>query len=227
MTSPSRPSALVFDFDGTIIDTEVIEYASLAAMWRKNGRVLPYDTWARYLGTDAPDWVDALVSEHPSDLDPERLRSELLCDQSERTALAVMRPGITAILTAATAAAVPIAIASNSPPDRLLSELERRNILCMFDAVVTRDQVSRGKPAPDAYATAALMMKADPLKAIAFEDSAAGMQAALTAGYRCVVAPTPATVHQSFEEAHLLLRSFDELSIPDLLEGELRSRDND
>ena len=224
-SAPERPSALVFDFDGTMIDTEAVEYASLSALWLKNGRVLPYDEWARYLGTDAPDWVEALVSDHPDDLDPDELRLELHRDQEERTALEQMRPGVASILEAATTAGVPLAIASNSPPRRLISELERRDLVGLFGAVVTRDQVSRGKPAPDPYTIAATRLGVDSSKAIAFEDSVAGMQAALSAGYRCVVAPTPATVHQSFVEAHLLLRSFDELSIPDLIEGELVRRD--
>lgn len=220
----SKPSALVFDFDGTMIDTESIEYASLSALWQKYGRVLPYGDWAKYLGTDAPDWVEALVWEHPDDLNPDRLRSELDRDQVSRTAQAELLPGILAIVAAARAEHVPLGIASNSPSERLFAELERRNLTRLFGVVITRDQISRGKPDPDAYTTAAAILGVNPHQAVAFEDSAPGMRAALGAGYRCVVAPTPATRHHSFTEAHLQVSSLDQLSVPDLMEGRLSIR---
>ena len=55
------PAAFVFDFDGTLIDTEDVEYRSLAWLWAKYGQSLPYEEWASYLGLESPDWPGYLL----------------------------------------------------------------------------------------------------------------------------------------------------------------------
>lgn len=216
------PEAFVFDFDGTLIDTEDVEYRSLARLWAGHGLSLPYEEWAAYIGLESPDWPGYLLGMLPQRYPRTTIERELAACQDRLTADQPLRAGVLGLLDGARELGIPVGIASNGHRSRVIAELERRGLLNEFAAVVTGEDVDRGKPDPDCYVTVARVLDITPSSAIAFEDSGPGLEAARAAGFRCVVAPTPATLHHDLRAADLLVGEFSEVSVPDLLEGRLQ-----
>jgi HAD superfamily hydrolase (TIGR01509 family) len=216
--------ALVFDFDGTILDTEVTLYQAWCELYDERGCQFPIEQWARSLGR-GPDW-----RQH---FDPFAHLAELSgapCDEAtvgprarrrnrELLAAEAARPGVVAYLDAAQALGLRLAIASSSPRRWVAEHLERLGLLDRFELLRCEEDAARHKPDPDLYlaALAGLGVSAD--AALAFEDSPNGVRAAQGAGIFCVAVPNPVTAQLDLSHADLRL---DSLEAPPL--GELLSR---
>jgi putative hydrolase of the HAD superfamily len=206
--------ALVFDFDGLIVDTETpivdawvqvheragVAYSRDHALSIVGHADIEYDPWIAF----GPD-VDrlALEKEHS------RLRRHLLNAQP-------ILPGVLALLTSARERGLPLGIASNSPHSWVDHHLKRIGLDEYFDVVRCRDDVARGKPEPEIYLSAVAALEASPADSIAFEDSLPGSEAARRAGLFCVVAPNPSTRHHDFPHASLRVNSLAEVSLESL-----------
>lgn len=90
-------------------------------------------------------------------------------------------------------------------------------LLHYFEIIITGDDVEKVKPAPDLYVKAIEVLGIQPAEAVAFEDSSNGLQAALTAGLKCVIVPNPVTDALAFENHHLRLRSMADKSLSDVI----------
>ena len=186
--------ALVFDFDGLILDTELPEFVSLRAAFAAHGAELPVEEWQARIGTtDKRHWTLWLEEILGHDIDREAARIARLDHHHALIAEQAVRPGVVALLDEAAAAGVPVGVASSSPLDWVGGHLERRGLLERFAVVVTSDDVERTKPAPDLYRAALAALDASPERAVALEDSAHGCTAAVSAGLFCVVVPNTVT----------------------------------
>lgn len=201
-------TAIVFDFDGTIVDTEWPEFVTVQAEFRAHGLELELSEWQAVVGrADHPHWTvwlrDALGREYDIDVVKERRRAEhhrLIAEQP-------VRHGVIELLERAASAAVPVAVASSSPSDWVEGHLAERGLDHHFEIVVTRDHVARAKPWPDLFDLAARALGVDPAAAVAIEDSHHGCTAAKDAGMRCLVVPNPVTSGMDFGRADLVLES--------------------
>ncbi len=186
------PAALVFDFDGTLVDTETPEYEGVRRVWAEHGHAYPLERWLPYVGTIyAAPWVDELSAAVGRRLDAHTLRTRV---HEHRLALVdtiAPRPGVLDLLAAAADADVPVAIASNAPADWIEAHLDRLAMAQHFVAVVSVDRVERPKPHPEPYLTACALLGADPARSVGFEDSVAGLTAAVAAGLYTVAVPGP------------------------------------
>lgn len=208
---------LVFDFDGTILDTEHPVHASWQAIWARHGLDLPRATWQAILGTDSgfDPWAElqALVGE-PLDpaLQEERraLRDELLFAEEPR-------PGVLAWLDEARRLGVPVAIASSSPPEWVDGHLVRLGLLDRFGFLACCDGDIPSKPDPTSYRLACEAIGADPASAVAVEDSPHGVAAARAAGLLTVAVPHPLTADLDLSAADLVADSLEGLSLEALL----------
>lgn len=208
--------ALVFDFDGLILDTEspLIEaWASLHAeagltfdrtgAYGVVGHVdVPFDPWAAF---PANHDRQALIREH-------RRRSRKHLEQQ------TILPGVIAYLDEAQRLGLALGVASNSDHSWVDGHLARLGLRDRFQVVRCRDDVARGKPEPDVYASAVQLLGVAPDEAVAFEDSVPGTVAAARAGLSCVAVPNVCTQHCEFSAAQLRLRSLSEVSLPELLQ---------
>ena len=204
------PSAIVFDFDGTIADTEWPIYEVARAAFRAHGLDMLLEDWVQGIGLadnkSLPELLeDALGT--PPDPDVIAVAVEQRRAWNERM---VTNPGVDSVIAAANRAAVPLAIASSSPLDWVESHLDRLGLIHHFVAIRTRDHVDRGKPAPDLYLSAAAALGVDPAGCVAIEDSRHGCASAKAAGMTCVVVPNRITVLDQPTNADLLLGSLDE-----------------
>lgn len=192
--------ALIFDFDGTLLDTETAEFRRWQAFYREHGLELRLGDWQQGIGSwGAFDpWgalPDAVRAER------ERVGAELHADVVAAIRDLDLRPGVRALLAEARAAGYRLAIATSSGRDWVEEWLTRHDLLGTFEALATRDDVARVKPDPELYALATQRLGLRPERALAIEDSLNGATAAVAAGLRVVVVPNEVTASQPFPPA--------------------------
>ena len=193
-------NALIFDFDGTIVDTETPAHRSTVEIWDAHGVELDFEWWISGLGTDrSHSWVDELERRTGRRLDHEALLTERRRIKDEITDQQPVLAGVVELIAAARARGVPLAIGSSSEHEWVDRHLDRVDLSRHFDHVVCRDDVGgRAKPAPDVYHRAVELLGVSAADVVVVEDSLNGLRAAVAAGLRCVVVPNLLTTHLEF-----------------------------
>jgi HAD superfamily hydrolase (TIGR01509 family) len=211
--------AIVFDFDGLILDTEEPIYQSWLEVYQAHGEALPFERWVQTVGSTTAEF-------HPQHHLEERLGRALSQEVLERrigrrTELILaqqMLPGIVQHIDSAKALGLKLGVASSSTRDWVAGHLGRLGILGRFDCVRCRDDVANAKPAPDLYIAVLDCLGVKAAEAIAIEDSPNGVIAAKSAALRCVAIPNNITAGLDLSHADLLLRSLSEVTLPELLQ---------
>ena len=213
--------ALIFDFDGLVLDTETPDYEVWCSIYREHGFELPREKWGSIIGTSMA-FFDA--AEHLSTLSQRELDSVSLRDRhrSESHAMTLAQPvmpGVLDYLQEAKRLGLKLAIASSSPHSWVDTHARRLGIFEYFDKVICSDEVGieRTKPNPDLFLLALDQLKVQKDEAIVFEDSPNGVRAAQSAGIFVVAVPNSVTSLLSIENANLTLSSLTDLSLPELL----------
>ena len=198
--------ALIFDFDGLIVDTESSSLAAVQEAYRRHGHELPSDQWRQCVGTtvDPYDHLQRLVG---PEVDLTAVRAELEVRHRAEVAELGPRPGVVELVTAAAATGLRLAVASSSSRRWVEGHLERIGALQAFHAVRCRDDVRQTKPAPDVYLAALDGIGVSASQAVAFEDSPNGVQAAKTAGIYTVAVPNGVTRGWPFGHADRVIDS--------------------
>lgn len=178
--------ALVFDCDGTLVDSAPVHLVALQKAMEPLGLTMTADWYYPRVGLGPTELLDQF-EEHV-----ERTglpRGEILdrYDVAFKQCLPLVREvAVIAEVAREWHGRVPMAVASNGHRDNVEATLRVANLLPLFDLVVGAEDVERGKPAPDVYLEAARRMKVAPEDCIAFEDSDEGLKAARTAGMKTV-----------------------------------------
>jgi HAD superfamily hydrolase (TIGR01509 family) len=211
--------ALVFDFDGLIVDTEVPIFRAWQRIYREHGQDLPLEQWLTIIGTASGpfDPVIDLAEKTGAKLDGQELKALEVLYYQEATALQQLLPGVIDYLVAARQLGLKTAVASSSTRKWVMDHLNRFGIGGRFDAIICREDVKRTKPDPDLYLTALQRLGVQPAEAIAFEDSSNGIHAAKAAGLFCVVVPNPLTVDLDLTEADLRLLTLEAMPLRDVI----------
>ena len=210
--------ALVFDFDGLILETETPAHQSWDEIYREHGHELPMDLWHGYVGSDTgfdpAGHLAALVGEG-FDRDAAQARRD--ARKTELIAALDVMVGVREYVVDAKRLGLHLAVASSSSRTWVLGHLERLGLHAQWDAVRTRDDVGRTKPAPDLYLSAVDALGVAPNEAVAFEDSMNGIAAAKDAGLLCVAVPNALTAEMDLSRADLRLASLAETPLERLL----------
>ena len=210
--------ALVFDFDGLILETETPAHQSWAEIYVEHGHELPMDRWHGYIGSDTgfdpAGHLAALVGEG-FDRDATQKRRD--ARKTELIAALDVMVGVREYVADANRLGLRLAVASSSSRAWVLGHLERLRLRAEWDAVLTRDDVERTKPAPDLYLAAVKALGVAPREAVAFEDSRNGIAAAKDAGLVCVAVPNALTAEMDLSRADLRLASLAETPLERLL----------
>jgi HAD superfamily hydrolase (TIGR01509 family) len=203
---PTR--ALVFDFDGTLADTESAVLQAWQETFRDHGAELPLAAWYAVIGTQhTTPAMFALLAEHSPGIDPEALRPVTKARVMRLLETLGPREGVRAYLETAQDHCLKLAVASSSSGGWVRPHLERLGIDGYFDAVLTGDR-HRAKPDPDLYLAAIAALGTPASEAIAFEDTPHGVTAAKAAGLTCVAVPNAITESLDFGQADVVLPSF-------------------
>jgi HAD superfamily hydrolase (TIGR01509 family) len=222
--------AILFDFDGTILDTETPEFEEWRATFRSRGHDLSLDVWQDSVGTvGAYDPCAHLAELTGAKFDHEALRQEVNARHRARCQAQPLLPGVVDRLREARAAGLGTAVASSSLSSWVEGWLAGHGIRDLFDVVCTRDQVRQAKPAPDLFLLAATRLDVPPDLCVVFEDSPNGIRAARAAGMRCVAIPNPLTRRLPLGEADLVVDSLADHSLAEILErlGKYHHRSRD
>ena len=208
--------AVIFDFDGIVLDSETPEYESHRRIYERCGVTLTVDEWCGVIGTWSEghdeQWFRRLAER--SARAPER--DAYFAERRrifEEVVPAIPMRGVFDLLTRLNDAGVPTAIASSAPARWVVGAVERLGIRSMFGAVVTGDEVARRKPSPDVYLEAARRLGVDPSRSIAIEDSGPGITAAREAGMKAVAIPHWLTERHDLSGADLTVAHAGELTV--------------
>jgi HAD superfamily hydrolase (TIGR01509 family) len=218
LTDRTTPAAVVFDFDGLILDTEVPEFVTVQEEFANHGLELRLEDWQLRLGrADLPHWIDQLEAELGAPIERDVVRSRRLEKHHALIHQEVIRPGVVAVLDQADALGIPAAVASSSTSAWVEGHLDRLGVLDRFARVLTRDHVEHAKPWPDLYLASVEAVGVPPSTAVALEDSHNGCIAAKAAGLFCVIVPNDMTRSQDFTPADLVVDSLADVTLRGLL----------
>lgn len=183
-------AAVVFDLDGTLIDTEHLWDEVRRGLAAADGRPWPDGTTAAMLGMSTPEWSRYLVETVGIDGTPEQAARRTIDGMLEhyRGGLPVL-PGAVAAVQRMYEATGLLGAATSSPRVLLDAALAELGVAELFAATVSTEEVAAGKPAPDGYAECCRRLGVEPRRAVAVEDSANGIRSALNAGIAVVAIP--------------------------------------
>lgn len=216
MTAPPV-SALLLDLDGTLVDSEPLHREGFAAWYRSRGWEYTEDVAAIFVGRRADD-VFATVDGPWRGLDPQELLAEAVAAMpGDRVPEPV--PGAAELFAHVAELGLPTALVTSANLAWAEKVLASLGGLEPFQVLVTRDDVTDGKPHPEGYATACRLLGVEPARALACEDAPNGVRAALAAGVGTVVGITTSFSSADLEGvgAHRTLP--DLTALPALLTG--------
>ena len=212
--------AVIFDFDGLIIETEAPALESWQEVFREYGQEMTLDRWAENVGRgerfDIVGYLSQLVGRP---LEPEPLTARRQVRHVQMVEAQPILPGVLQCIADAKHMGMLLGVASSSRRQWVAGHLEHRGLLGHFDAVRCRDDadVGVGKPDPAVYRAAlrALGIAAD--EALALEDSTRGIQAAKAAGIFTVAIPNGITRAIGVHGADLTLDSLADMTLPEIV----------
>ena len=177
--------AVIFDLDGTLLDTEAITHAAAIGAFAACGVEVDPAFLLRLVGVDDATGAGRIMAAYPK-LDLVAFEREWRAGSIRGLAGGVrLKPGVAVLLGSISLSR---AIATSSTRAQATRKLAA-SALPTFDHVVTVDDVTRAKPAPDPYLLAAMLLGVDPARCLAFEDSETGAQSAHAAGMTVVQVP--------------------------------------
>jgi len=211
--------AVLFDFDGTVVDTESVDLRTWHEVFEAHGVSVPVERFALRIGTlTGPDELDELDSLLDAPCDRDAVTATRRARERELLELEPLRPGIRAYLDDARKLGLLVGIVSSSTRSWIDMNSERLGIADAWAAVVCADgDTTRCKPSPALYLEALELLGVDAGEAIAIEDSPNGIAAARAAGIFCVGFPNDVTGALDLSHADLVLTSLEDVPLADLL----------
>jgi HAD superfamily hydrolase (TIGR01509 family) len=205
-------SAVLFDFDGILVDTEWAIYEAWRRTFEAHGQHLPLDTYTRCIGSDFATWSPKTHLEELTglafdwhDLDARR-QEEIMKDLTHEGPM----HGVADLLGKLSAASMPMAVVSSSSHRWVDGWLEKLGLAGHFRTTVCRGDAPRIKPAPDLFLEAAKQLAVAPEECLVIEDSLNGLKAAKAAGMAVWIVPNRVTACLDFAPADRVFRTLAE-----------------
>lgn len=219
MTPPIR--AVLFDFDGLIVDTESTGFHTWTEIYAEHGHELPLERYAQVIGSDfsssSYDPRKDLETLTGVLFDWEALEVRRKGRERELRKSLLIHPGVVERLEEAKSLGLGTAIASSSPRFWIDSWVDQLGLHGYFDHITTVDDTGKVKPDPSLFVHAAGKLGAAADEVLIFEDSLNGLKAATAAGMRCIVVPGPMTRHLDFTGALRRVDSLMEVSLKEFV----------
>jgi HAD superfamily hydrolase (TIGR01509 family) len=218
MSHPQRPTAVAFDLDGLIFNTEDLYDEVGAAILRRRGKEFTNELKRKTMGIAADVSLQIMIDFHDLDATVEQLRreSEEVFERILPKRLAPMA-GLSELLDALEAASIPKSIATGSDRSFTKTVLGHFGYEPRFQFLLTSDDVAQGKPHPEIYLTAADRFGVDPARMMVLEDSENGCRAAIAAGAFTVAVPSPHSEGHDFDGVHLVADGLGDARIYEIL----------
>jgi HAD superfamily hydrolase (TIGR01509 family) len=211
-------AAVVFDLDGVLVDGEQVWDDVREHLVRERGGTWLGSAHTDMMGMSSPEWSRYMgetlgLSEPPEEINVEVVRRMVA---RYRESLPLIDGAVDAVRRLASDFTLAVASSSNRPLIELV--LQRAGIAALFEAIVSSEEVARGKPAPDVFLEAARRLGVEAGSCAAIEDSSNGIRAAHAAGMRVIAIPNAhyAPTPDALALADVVVRSAHELT-PELL----------
>jgi HAD superfamily hydrolase (TIGR01509 family) len=209
--------ALVFDYDGLIVDSETPEYECWKKVFEDHGQSLPLTDWVHVVGGAVMvDMRLELERRLGHGLDWARVDAGRIEHYHSIFSRQPLLPGVQALFDQGRRQGWRIGVASNSTLGWVKPGLVRFGLWPYVGAIRARDTAARPKPHPDPYREVLAELGARAGLSFAFEDSATGLAAAKAAGLTAVCVPNALTKHHDLSQADRLLDSLEQFILPDL-----------
>lgn len=201
-------AAIIFDFDGTIIDTEWSEFVTVRDEFRRHGHDYDLAEFQHKVGrADHRHWTDELQELTGPRADIDEITARRRHAHAEMIAATELQPGVVDVLDGAEERGLALAVASSSSLSWVDGHLTERGLQHRFSVLATRDIVDRAKPWPDLFLAAAEGLGLAPAACLAIEDSSNGVAAAKAAGMTCVAVPNRVTANSDLSAADAVLET--------------------
>lgn len=202
-------SAVLFDFDGVLVDTEWAIYQAWLQTFQAHGHDLPLEVYTRCIGSDFATWSPKT---HLEDLSGLSFDWHELDARRQQTILADLEgagpmPGVTKVLEKLRLQEIPLAVVSSSSHAWVDTWLGKLNLSHYFTTIVCRGDAPQIKPAPDLFLEAARQLSLAPAKCLVVEDSLNGLKSASAAGMPVWAVPNRVTRSLDFSAAARVLSS--------------------
>lgn len=209
--------AIIFDHDGTLIDTETPDFEACQILCREHGFELPVEQWAASV-VGRIDGYDQLFDDLLARNSRNGLtRADLYHRMRQLWPITLqstqLMPGVETLLPNLRKEGYRLAVATASDRGWVTRWLTTFNLLPYFEILSTGDTVTHNKPAPDVYLQAAAALAVSPRRCLVFEDSLVGVQAAKAAGMIAVAVPTPVTRTLDFSQADHILTGLEHVTV--------------
>jgi HAD superfamily hydrolase (TIGR01509 family) len=188
---PRDVRAVIFDMDGLLLDTESIAKAAIQKGGEAIGFPIPDEVCFSMIGVPAVENDIQLIAHFGADFPLERWREAAYAEFAAARAQGAikLKPGVPEILDHLEDLSMPRAVATSSMRESVERHLTQTGILHRFGAIVTRNDVTKGKPDPEVFLKAAAALNATPSSCLVLEDSYHGVRAAHAAGMMPVMIP--------------------------------------
>ena len=213
----SLPWGALFDWDGVIIDSSRHHEKSWELLAREEGLPLPPDSFRLGFGRKNQIIIPEIYRWSNDPVEIERLGARKEAIYRELMAADTLEPlpGVRAWLAALRNAGIPRAVGSSTPRANLDAAMGRLGLAEYFDAIISAEDVTLGKPNPEVFLKAAERIGCRPERCVVFEDALAGIAAARTGGMRVIGIATTHPVEE-LAQADLAVRTMDELDLATL-----------
>jgi beta-phosphoglucomutase family hydrolase len=210
--------AVLFDMDGVIAETEQVHIEAEKQTMLKYGVQITEEELHRYTGTTAKQTFTELIAKYKIDTTFQKIFNEkekIMFKLLEKDADPVK--GVIELLHKLKEEHVKLAVASSSHRRLVQYVLRKLEITELFDSIITAEDVSRGKPDPEIFLKSAKMLKMSPAECLVVEDAELGVEAAKSAGMKCLGYKNPHSGNQDLSKADIVTDDFSTIDVQELL----------
>ncbi len=206
--------AIIMDFDGVILDTEVVWY-SIFQEWfqKKHQYYLPIEEFLMCVGSDYYTLFAKLEKKLNINIDERAFAEETPIQFIQKACDLSPKSGVEQFIYSTKQAGLKLALATSSKDPKARNHLTRLDLIKYFDVIVTSDLVEKVKPAPDLFLKALELLDVDHTEALIIEDSLNGLIAGQNANINVLVVPNSVTKHSKFNNYFDIVESLEELDI--------------
>ena len=211
--------ALIFDFDGLLLDTETAMFRSWEEIFVEYGITVSPVEWASLLGSSTdPAEAYGIIEKHIGEsVNREAIRARRTQRELELLKSEEVMPGVVDLIIEARGRGLRLGVASSSDREWVLGHLMKLGLNSHFESIRCADDVSHTKPSPELYLAVLRDLGLKPDQAIAFEDSLHGVEAVKRAGIFCVAVPNNVTRHLPMPKADLTVNSLSEMELEEYI----------
>jgi HAD superfamily hydrolase (TIGR01509 family) len=205
--------AVIFDMDGVLIDSVRFHWQAMNQVLAKYNIHIEDSQLRNYIGQSVVHQLNQISEKFNIPLDVDAIVEELKPIKEELQKGIQPKEGVVQLLNLLSESKVPIAVGTSSTTLDTDRKLTDAGILNYFDVLVTHDDVTKHKPDPTVYLTAAERLNAQPGNCVVFEDAPSGILAAKSAGMICIAVQTPFTNADDLSGADIVVNSLSDVGI--------------